>query len=473
MTADKARALFPSTSAEGFNTPFKPNTHPGAQWYPKAGFGLFIHWGIYSEGETNPSWSMIKNCFGKERPARIPLEDYYKLADRFNPDSYDPNVWMAMAKSLQMQYAVLTTKHHDGYCLWPTQYGKYNTRTHMEGRDLVRDYVQACRKHNIKVGFYFSPRDWAYNDHISGFNNPARKFDHYEKAVNPFSEKQNEIEYDKWLDYTVGQLSELLTQYGQIDVLWFDGAGWMGIKRPEDDLRIRNWIYRLQPQIVINPRWGGKNINPDYQNHKEHHSLSSISRRIGDFYTYESKWPEIEKRNEGLYADIWFEFCKAWKGHWGYAPASSSDAEPKSMRQIIHQLSVLRSFGGNYLLNVGPSGEGEIRPDIFAEADVLSRWMTTNGESIIGAEGVKTWESISNCPLTRRDNILYAHLTHAKYDVETVQIKLDKKPKSVKTLSVNTNIPFDYDPQKHLLKLTLSSKQKDPLNLSTVIKIIQ
>ncbi len=471
MTAAEAQALFYSTPIAEFNTPFKPNAHEGAQWYPDAGFGLFIHWGIYSVEPTNPSWSMIKNCFKKERPAKISVEDYYKLAEQFSPQSYNPDAWMEMASSIGMKYAVITTKHHDGYCLWPTEYGEYNTKSCMEGRDLIGEYVASCRKYGMKVGFYFSPRDWAYNNHVSGFNNPARGFDHFKDAVNPFSKEENEAEYEKWLDYTIGQLSELLTRYGPVDVLWFDGAGWMGIKRPEDDLRVRNWIYRLQPQIVINPRWGGKNVNPDYDKQKGHHSLSDISRRVGDFYTYESKWSEIEKRNDGLYADIWFEFCRAWKGHWGYTPADSDQANPKSMQQIVHQLTEIRSFNGNYLLNIGPSEEGEIRPDILAEAQIISRWVKSNGDSILAADGVKAWEKYSTVPLTQNGTSLYAHMTTYSEGGEVITIALPEKPVSVCYLHNGVPARHEYDKGSRSLRILLDKKQKDPLGLSTVVEI--
>ena len=472
LSADQAKTLFATTSSEGFNTPFKPNTHSGARWYPDAGFGLFIHWGIHSVVPTNPSWSMIKNCFGKQKPANVPVEEYYKLSEQFNPQAYHPDEWMGMAQSMGMRYAVLTTKHHDGYCLWPSKYGDYNTKNGMDGRDLVKEYADSCRKHNLKVGFYFSPRDWGYNNHISAFGDPARGFDHNNKPVNPFSGEQNQIEYEKWLDYTIGQLSELLTQYGPVDVLWFDGAGWMGVQAREDEQRVRNWIYKLQPQIVINPRWGGKNINPDYDKQKGHHSLSDISRKVGDFYTYESKWADIEKRNEGLYSDIWFEFCKAWKGHWGYTPATTSDPDLKSMREIIHQLTELRSFGGNYLLNIGPSKDGEIRPDILAESKGIAEWMKMNGTSVTDTDAVKVWENYSNVPLTQKGSSVYAHVSHLAGGPNAVSITLPQNPTSVTYLhSGNQPTGIRYDKKSRKLDLEMDKTQADPLDLGTVIEL--
>ena len=473
LTADEAKKMFYTADAVKYNTPFKPNSNPDAQWYPKAGFGLFIHWGIYAQVPLNPSWSMLDNVFGKKRPAKIAWKDYYALAEKFDPKDYDPGRWMKMAKSMYMQYAVMTTKHHDGYCMWPSKYGKYNTGNYMHGRDLVGEYVKACRKEGLKVGFYFSPRDWSYNDHKSMFRQPAQHFDWLKKPDWPYkTDAENEKAYLKWLDYTVGQLSELLTRYGKIDVMWFDGVGWQGIQRPQDDLRVRNWIYTIQPQIVINPRWGGKDINPDYANHKGHHSLGGISRKIGDFYTYESKWPDIEKRNEGLYADIWFEFCQAWKGHWGHVPTSDANPNLKSMQTIIYRLTTLRSFGGNYLLNIGPNRDGRNRPDIISESKIISEWMKKAHPALIGNDPVKFWEAYSNVPLTMRDKTVYAHVLFYQNKYKgPVRIRNIDKPESAVILQTGETIPVEYDESKRSCIVNLDNKQLDPLKLGTIIAL--
>jgi len=331
---------------------------------------------------------------------------------------------------------------------------------------------KACRANGLKVGFYYSPRDWSYNDHKSNFKQPAQGFDWAAEPKWPFTGEENEKEYRKWLDYTIGQLSELLTRYGKIDVLWFDGAGWHGINHPEIDRKVRNWIYMLQPQIVINPRWGGKNINPDYKNHKGHHSLADISRKIGDFYTYESKWPDIENRNEGLYAPIWFEFCQSWKGHWGHVPAKSPDPDPKSIRQIIYRLTVIRSFGGNYLLNVGPDRDGQLRPDIYNEAKIIARWMKHSKPALIGADGVKQWEKHSNVPLTRRRATLYAHIPayQNKYKAPVRIAGVDKPTKAV-VLQTGAAVPVQYNPKTRECTVNLTSDQLDPQKIGTIVAL--
>ena len=470
MTPAEAVALYEATDTVEFNTPFSPTKNPGAQWYPNAGFGLFIHWGIYAQTPVNPSWSMLKNGFRKPGPAQLPKDEYYAQAETFNPQKYNPDNWMKMAKSMGMQYAVLTTKHHDGYCMWPSKYGKYTTGNYMGGRDLVKEYTDACRKNGLKVGLYFSPRDWAYNDHVSMFDHVARGFDWLQEPDWPFDGEETEREYDKWLAYTIGQLSELLTQYGEINVLWFDGVYWKGVKRPEDDRKVRNWIYKLQPQIVINPRWGGKPINPDYDKHDGHHSLSRISRNIGDFYTYESRWQDMEERNEGLYADIWFEYCTCWKGHWGHIPATSPEPDMESVRKVAYELTTISSFGGNYLLNIGPDRDGLNRPDIEAEAEILAQWMEHAKLALINVDPVKYWEGYSNVPLTQDGNRLFAHLPTYKgrFSLPIMISNVDRPLKAV-LLHSGKKVSFNYDPSSRALELNLTDADLDPLGISTQI----
>jgi alpha-L-fucosidase len=145
---------------EVFNAPDSnlifPNPHPDAQWFKTAGLGLFMHWGIHSTAGIQPSWTMIKDY---ER-IYYPPEKYFALAEKFDPHHYDPDKWMLAAKQAGFSYAVLTAKHHDGYALWPTQFGNFSTRQYLNGRDLLQPYVEACRKYGLKVGFYFSQRDW-------------------------------------------------------------------------------------------------------------------------------------------------------------------------------------------------------------------------------------------------------------------------------------------------------------------------
>ena len=205
--------------------------------------------GIDSVAGIQPSWAMIKDYPAGGDPNFHPPEKYYALADKFDPKNYDPDKWMAAARKAGFTYAVLTAKHHDGYALWPTKYGDMNTRRYLGGRDLLRPYVEACRKHGLKVGFYFSPTDW----HYPGYPINDVDFD-YTKRLKFSAVKdpeQNQRNFEKFYAYTIGQLRELLTQYGRIDILWFDGISWY----PFTDMRASHnygcWCARAYNRFLV------------------------------------------------------------------------------------------------------------------------------------------------------------------------------------------------------------------------------
>jgi alpha-L-fucosidase len=344
-----------------------PTKHPDAQWFPQASFGLFLHWGIHSVDGIDPSWSMMKGCpwHGSSDPYKKYNQDqsqYYGLAEKFHPTQYDPDKWMASAKKAGFTYAVLTTKHHDGYALWPTNFGDFSTKQYMGGRDLLKPYVDACRKHGLKVGFYFSPRDW----HYPGY---PQAMEYRAKFPLPPAEENFE-NFKAFYAYTLGQIHELLTRYGRIDLLWVDGMGWSGVgdMRAEQTLA---WVRSLQPGIVINPRWSG----------------------FGDFATTECTPGKPEHWKPGQ----WWEACDIWPtGHWGYVPSERF----KPLSWVLGRLANCRAWGGNFLCNVGPRPDGTM-PDVFYNCcDDLSQWMAHSRDSVIGA-GLAPGEDRSNVPITR------------------------------------------------------------------------
>ncbi len=403
---------------------FQRTADPGAQWFPKAGLGLFMHWGIHSADGVQPSWAMIKDYPAGGSPAHHPPEKYYALAKRFDPQDYDPGKWMAAAARAGFQYAVLTTKHHDGYALWPSKYGRMSTRQYMGGRDLLRPYVEACREHGLRVGFYFSPTDWAY----PGYPIDDVGFDYNRRGQFPPIEdpEANQRAFDRFYAYTVGQLHELLTGYGRIDVLWFDGMGWHGIS----DLRTEKtlaWVRRLQPGIVINNRWGG----------------------VGDFTTPEWALPDGPP-------DGWWENCISWNGHWGYNP--TSPCRPASW--ALERLVISRSWGGNFLLNIGPAPDGTMPPDFYERCDELASWMARSKESLIGADGVRNWKSFSDVPITRREGTWYLHvLPNHQGDVVVRHVP---RPGSVRLLRDGLTIAYEY--AGDTLRFALGGESRSPLD---------
>lgn len=198
------------------------------RWFPEAGLGLFIHWGLSSvDGHHELSWGMMANCPWKAPQALTPTA-YWKLADQFHPQQYHPEKWLQAAKDAGFGYAVLTTRHHDGYALWPSDYGDFSTKNNLDGRDLVGEYVKACRKVGLKVGLYYSPPDFHFNRQYMSFGYGSKgtpESPHLGLQHEPVQLPDKPAAFaDRYLAYVNGQITELMTRYGKIDLLWFDGG---------------------------------------------------------------------------------------------------------------------------------------------------------------------------------------------------------------------------------------------------------
>ena len=294
-------------------TALRPNLRPGAQWFPKAGLGLFIHWGISSvDGYLDISWGMFKDF--KYSPRVCRPEEYFALAKKFDPQRYDADKWLRAAADAGCRYAVLTTRHHDSFALWPSAYGDFNTKTYMNGRDLIAPYVEACRKYGLKVGLYYSAPDF-------------RTAGEYLPYGGWQPDRRNEIpkELTDYVHAIVrGQVRELLTRYGKIDLIWFDGK-WQHILKEED-------IRAYQPDIVIGR---GEDTN---------------------FATTECRIPTEEEYRENFEGN-WWEFCGELNCCWGYTRRDEHTV--KSLETLTEWFTNVRSHGGNFLINMGPDSEGD------------------------------------------------------------------------------------------------------------------
>ncbi len=296
------------------------NDHPDAQWFPKAGLGMFFHWGISSvHGYIDISWSMRKHYpYAQEV---IPPEDYFALAKKFNPSRYDPNKWLKAAKDAGFRYAVLTTRHHDGFAMWPSEYGDFNTRTYMGGRDLVGEFIQACRNNGLKVGLYFSPPDWYTGRNYDKFSWKTGILDGWHEDAPEEPEVMSE--YKRIISR--GQIYELLTRYGKIDMIWFDGDASKMMSFDE--------IRELQPGIVIGR---GKNT---------------------DFASLECDLPTDEKY-ETMLKGKWWELCHEANQFWAYSKYDEWNIKP--IETLTHWFELTRHYEGNFLLNFGPDSEGDL-----------------------------------------------------------------------------------------------------------------
>ena len=266
------------------------------------------------------------------KPNSVTPNEYWSVAPQFNPQQYDPDKWLKAAKDAGFEYAVLTAKHHEGFALWPSAYGDFNTKNYMGGRDLIKEYVEACRRNGLKVGLYFSGPDWHFDrDYMSFLYHanqtpwmPSLDAD-LEAAHHRRNGRRTGRHQQEFAELVRGQIEELLTNYGRIDLIWFDGKP--NVPNADQVISIDR-IRELQPQIVINPRLHGH----------------------GDFITYE------RKLTTDKVATGWAELCNTWTGSW-----SHQEIPFRSDAYQLGQLAKCRSLGINYLLGVGPTKDGSLR----------------------------------------------------------------------------------------------------------------
>ncbi len=417
---------------------FAANSHPDAAWFgPGAlgpGLGLFFHWGISAvEGEGDLSWSMMAR---REGSAATSLERYgfpsvqktytparyWAQAAGFDAERYDPEKWLAPAKAAGARYAVLTTRHHDGYALWPSAHGKLGTATHLGGRDLVGPFVEACRKLDLKVGLYYSPPDWHWNRHHMSFRYGGAKPDlgmNHEPVGLPVLAPSEQVgRFEAFQRHLRGQVEELLTRYGKIDLIWFDGAA--------PDAFTIEWLRELQPGIVVNERAHG----------------------YGDFSTHECRFPA--QRPPGLW-----EYCHVWAdGGWAYLNHETY----KPMGWFLGELAKTRSWGGNFLPSAAPDAHGELPEVYYKRLAQLSGWMAHSGGSLRDVEP-GPWPERSNVPITRKGSVWYAHFDWV-HDLPAV-LQGVRRPVSVRLLRDGEAVPFAW--QDETLEITLPGDRRTTL----------
>jgi alpha-L-fucosidase len=371
-------------------------------WFDTARFGMFIHWGLSSVRGWELSWPMVGGNFALPHCQSVAIADYYASAESFDPTGYDPREWARLARRLGMQYAVLTTKHHDGFALFDTKLSGFSAMHAPYGKDIVRAWADAFRAEGLRLGVYFSLSDWHHPDYPP-FTEAFKPYN-FANLPQPTPEQ-----WARYLDVLFGQVRELLTNYGRIDVLWFDGQ-WERIpaERWKPD-QLRALIKSLQPEILINDRL------PE----------------CGDFDTPEQFIPPRPL------ARPW-ETCMTINESWGYNP---SDTHYKSPRQLVHALCEVAGKGGNLLLNVGPMGDGRLPAEQLERLEAVAGWMAAHGESIVGTTpGLEPWQFYG--PSTRKGDRLYLHLLLRPYETVSVRGVPIKRIRSVQALATGEALPY-------------------------------
>lgn len=372
----------------------------GQEWFDGAGFGMFIHWSHISNRGLELSWPMTGGAITLLPYAtEVAVDDYYSQALDFAPRKDAPRQWMELAAAAGMRYAVLTTKHHDGFALWPSKHSDFTIAQSAYDGDLVAEYVDAARDAGLHVGFYYSLSDWHHPDY------PA--FREEDKPYMKYLGRRSET-WDVYIDAMFGQIRELLTNYGQIDVLWFDGQWERQVGEWKAD-ELGAMIRELQPQILINDR------------------LPSI----GDYATPEQAIPaEVP--------DGRWETCMTMNKTWAYCPA---DQEYKSSSLLLHTLCETAGKGGNFLLNVGPRGDGSLPPEQVERLQAIASWMEDNSDAIHDTQpGLEPWQFYG--PSTRKDDRIFLHCVMRPIDGITVRGIPTRRLTSARELATGKELEF-------------------------------
>ena len=319
------------------------------QWWTDARFGMFIHFGLYSQAARH-EWVMRKE--------KMSVEEYEKYFELFNPDLYDPKVWAKKAKAAGMKYAVITTKHHEGFTLFDSEYTDYKITNTPYGKDAIQEWVDAFRAEGLKVGFYYSLLDWHHPEYTIDRNHPLSP-----ENEEDYAKLNKGRDMDIYREYLKNHVREILTKYGKIDLLWLDYS----FPNPHgkfaedwDSTGLMKMVRELQPEIIVNDR--------------------------ADLKEYEGGWdfttPEqftVEKWLEYNGERVAWETCQTFSGSWGYY---RDEYTWKNKRQLLTLLIESVSKGGNVLLNVGPTGRGAFDPRVDKALAEMGEWMAYNSRSI-------------------------------------------------------------------------------------------
>ena len=361
---------------------------PGnTEWFRESRFGMFIHWGLYALPARH-EWIKNKECITEEK-----YDKYFKY---FNPTMYDAKEWARQAKAAGMKYAVLTTKHHEGFCLFDTKYTDYNVMNTQYGKDIVKEYVEAFRAEGLKVGFYYSLIDWHHPDFTIDQIHPRRN-DANAKELNEGRDMK------KYAKYMRDQVTELLTNYGKIDILWFDFSYKKNPKSPDwmtgkgkDEWEAEELIKTaraLQPEIIIDNR---TELEQDLWTPEQYQMLEWVKHKeTGELVTWEA--------------------CQTFSGSWGYF---RDEMTWKSPEMLIQMLINTVCIGGNLLMNVGPTAKGYFDKRAEKALGVFAEWMKYNGESIYGctqAEPEFTAPRGTRLTQSNDGKRLYIHLMEYPY----------------------------------------------------------
>ena len=403
-----------------------PDLSPGDNariaWWTDARYGMFIHWGVASILGVDLSWgrkgSKPLDIHG-DQAGYVEDPVYDHLYQSWHPDKFDAREWVDVARKAGMKYMVLTAKHHDGFCLWDTKLTDYKITNTPLKRDVVREFTDACREAGMRIGLYYSQRDWHHPDYGIGDNR-------------------------KYIDYMNGQLTELLTRYGDIDIIWFDSYGKGDLK---DFWRIdETWqlVKKIAPQAVINNR------------------LAILAAYNQQGKPYWGDFDTPEQRLGGMQTHRPWESCMTLVGHqWGYKPGG----EMYSLEQVIRSVVTCATGDGNLLLNTGPMPTGVIEPRQAERLREAGEWIARHARAIYGTRG-GPYQNSRWGGSTRRDKNVFIHVFDWRGE-DT--LRLLPLPQTVLSARLLDGTPVSFKQTPAGLDITLEKACHDPIN--TVIEL--
>ncbi len=426
-------SVLSAKSQEGY-TP-SPGNLEAREWFQNAKFGLFIHWGVYSQlaggGESNVAeWIMQQK--------RIPVQQYERLPSFFNPTQFDAEEWVLMAKKAGMKYITITSKHHDGFAMYDSEVSDYDIieQTPYE-QDVLAQLKAACDKHGLKLFFYYSQLDWHHPDYY-----PRGR------TGQGYTGRPDSGDWDAYINYMNTQLTELLTKYGDIGGIWFDGM-W---DKPDEDWQLEKTyrlIHKLQPDAMI-----GSN-----------HHVEPFPGE--DFQMFERDLPgknTMGFNQTSSISNLPLEMCETMNGSWGYC---LMDRNFKSVKTLIQTMVKAAGHGANFLLNTGPMPNGKIQPENIDTLMQMGKWLEKYGETIYGTRkgplGPDEWWAMTATP---DGKTVYLHVLQLNEKVLFIP-DYSIKPKKMSFFDGGEKV--NYQNTKYGLMVEIPEDKKDPID--TIIKI--
>lgn len=412
-----------------------PENIENREWFQDNKYGLFIHWGIYSVMAGGGDYGIAEWIMNEKE---IPITAYEKLATFFNPVEFDANEWVSIAKKAGMRYITITTKHHDGFAMYHSQVSDYNIvdRTPF-GRDIIKELKDACDREGIKLFFYYSQLDWHHPDYY-----PRGR------TGGDYTGRPNSGEWRNYIDYMKDQLTELLTNYGEIGGIWFDGQ-WDKYEENWYLDEIYSHIHSIQPGALI-----GSN-----------HHLDPYPGE--DFQMFERDLPGentmgYSQTNE--ISELPLEMCETMNGSWGY---NIKDRNFKSSDELLRTLIRAAGYGSNFLLNTGPMPNGQLQPENVDTLMVMSNWLNKYGETIYGTRKgpiePQPWGVT-----TTKDDLIYLHLLD--YDREILTIP--HPGNEIESIFLfNGQIPLDYTSNEQEIEIIIPFEYQKPLETILVFNL--